>query len=126
MLPPPPVTRTVLPGEVAGNFLRVQRDFLTGEEIGGVQLTERALLRGACTHQLGVAEHLHGAMGRDAEVDDVVQAVSLQGRDRHDDGMNVVTGTQVGDFFQCAAHRDTVDGLAQLVGSSSTATMTWP
>ena len=105
-----------LAGEVAGDFLRVQRDFLTGEEIGGVQLTERTLLRGACTHQLGVAEHLHGAMGGDAEVDDVVQAASLQGRDRHDDGVDVVAGTQVGNFFQCAAHRDTVDGLAQLVG----------
>ena len=46
----------------------------------------------------------------------MVQAVSLQGRDRHDDGMDVVAGTQVGNFFQCAAHRDTVDGLAQLVG----------
>ena len=46
----------------------------------------------------------------------MVQAVSLQGRDRHDDGMDIVAGTQVGNFFQCAAHRDTVDGLAQLVG----------
>ena len=55
-------------------------------------------------------------MGGDAEVDDVVQAASLQGRDRHDDGVDVVAGTQVGNFFQCAAHRDTVDGLAQLVG----------
>ena len=64
-----------LAGEVAGNFLRVQCDFLTGEEIGGVQLTERTLLGCACTHQLGVAEHLHGAVGGDAEVDDVVQAV---------------------------------------------------
>ena len=46
----------------------------------------------------------------------MVQAVSLQGRDRHDDGMDVVAGTQVRNFFQCAAHRDTMDGLAQLVG----------
>ena len=64
-------------GKVAGNFVRIQRNFLTGEEVGGVQLAEHLLLGCTAAHQLRVAEHLHRAVGADAQVDDVAQAVAL-------------------------------------------------
>ena len=64
-------------GKVAGNFVGIQRDLLAGEEVGGVQLAEHLLLGRTAAHQLRVAEHLHRAMGADAQVDNVAQAAAL-------------------------------------------------
>ena len=70
-----------LAGQVAGDLLHVQRDFLAGEEIGGVQLAERILLRRTGAHQLRVAQDLDRTVGGDAEVNDMVQSAALQRRD---------------------------------------------
>ena len=64
-------------GKVAGNFIGVQRNFLTGEEVGGVQLAEHLLLGCTAAHQLRVAEHLYRAVGADAQVDDMAQLAAL-------------------------------------------------
>ena len=64
-------------GEVAGNFVGIQRDLLAGEEVGGVQLAEHLLLGCAAAHQLRVTEQLHRAVGADAQVDNVAQLAAL-------------------------------------------------
>ena len=64
-------------GKVAGDFVGIQRDLLAGEEVGGVQFTEHLLLGRTAAHQLRVAEHLHRAVGADAQVDDVAQLAAL-------------------------------------------------
>ena len=101
-------------GQVAGDLLHVQRDFLAGEEIGGVQLAERILLRRTGAHKLRVAQDLDRTVGGDAEVDDMVQSAALQRRDGDDDAVDVVSLADLRDLLQCAPHRDAVDGLAEL------------
>ena len=103
-----------LAGEVAGDLLVVQRDLITGEEIGGVQLTERTLLGAVAAHQLGVAQDLHRAVGGNAEVDDMVQPAAPQGGDGNDDVVDVVLGAELGDLLQRALDRHAVDGLPLL------------
>ena len=83
----------------------VQLDLIAGEKVGCVQFTE-ACCNGVAVFidSLRVAEHPHTAVGRVAEVDDLAEAVALDGGDGNDDLEDMIFAHKLRYVGDRAAH----------------------
>ena len=106
-----------LAGQIAADRVHVQRHFVAGEKVRGVDLAEGLPpVHGPLLDAAGVGEYAHAAFGGFAHGDDLVEAVSLDAGDGDDDLGDALFLDQVGDVLHLAEYGDAAHAQAALFG----------
>ena len=106
-----------LAGQIAADGVHIQRHFVAGEEVRGIDLAEGLPpVHGALLDAAGVGEYAHAALGGFAHGDDLVEAVALDAGNGDDDLGNALFLHQIGDVHHLAEHGDAAHAQAALFG----------